>query len=78
MEPPEGGISFPQKLWKSLWKRRFLSSQISEIHGLVALCTHFVQNQFTAQSLIISVIIAAASGFWGFLWANLLMGERFC
>jgi hypothetical protein len=50
-------------LWKSLWKSPFLRSQISEICGLVALCTHFVQNEFTRLSATITKLAAKYQRF---------------
>jgi hypothetical protein len=35
---------FQQKLWKTLLKRAYYKGQTSEIHGLLADCTHFVQT----------------------------------
>jgi hypothetical protein len=67
MGPPESGISFPQKLWKSLWKRSVLNSQISDIHGLVALCTYFVQIPLTHKSQIIAVFNVGVGEFLGLL-----------
>jgi len=51
---------FNKKLWKSLLKTQVSAPQTFEIHGLLALCTHFVQILFTAKSPIISRFAAKA------------------
>jgi len=51
---------FNSYLWKTLLKTWVDGSQTFEIHGLLALCTHFVQILFTAKSPIISRLAAKA------------------
>ncbi|HYP25825.1 MAG TPA: hypothetical protein VE262_03815 [Blastocatellia bacterium] len=48
--------SFPQALWKSLWKSAIPGPQMAEIYGLVALCTHFVQSFFIPKSSYFSEV----------------------
>jgi hypothetical protein len=68
---PEGNFVFKGEkvfnnhLWKSLLKTRVSASQTFEIHGLLALCTHFVQILFTAKSPIISRFAAKSYRFAG-------------
>jgi len=40
---------FQHYLWKSLLKKLVLMAQPSEIRGLLALCTRFVQTQFRQE-----------------------------
>jgi len=47
---------FQHYLWKSLLKKLVLMAQPSEIRGLLALCTRFVQTQFPPRSLTIYAI----------------------
>jgi hypothetical protein len=50
----EDGDNFHRRLWKSLWKSPVLISQTTEIYGLLALCTKFVQCFVTLSSPSIS------------------------
>ena len=49
---------FNSYLWKTLLKTWVNGSQTFEIHGLLALCTHFVQTCYVLQSPMINIITA--------------------
>jgi hypothetical protein len=56
---------FQHNLWKSLLKTALFGAQTSEIRGLLALCTHFVQTCCALRTPIIYTIAVAALQFLG-------------
>jgi hypothetical protein len=58
---------FSTALVENLVKNLLEKNANSEIWGLLALCTDFVQNKFTQQSRIISTVKCFDANFMGFL-----------
>jgi hypothetical protein len=67
---------FPQILWKSLLKTVLAWTQTSEIRGLLALCTYFVQTCYAPEVYLFVHLPAKATksaGFSMYLAATLMI-----
>jgi hypothetical protein len=58
---------FSTELVENLVNNLLEKNANSEIWGLLALCTDFVQNKFARQSIIISTVKSFDANFRGFL-----------